>query len=196
MSEQTNSGDKVRRGEREMKRTIALIMLFQVVVFSTAFALINEGMQAPEFSVTSGDGAEMTLRKLTGTVTTIFYETKDKEIIEKNRILKNELNLFYSGQADSTKKSISRIVIVDCRKASWPFTGIWKSKLVENSKKEGIMIYGDWDGIFAKNYATMDGETNFLIIDKKGIIRYSKAGQIEKNEFYKIETLLAELSEE
>jgi len=196
VSEQTNSGDKVRRGEREMKRTIALIMLFQVVVFSTAFALINEGMQAPEFSVTSGDGAEMTLRKLTGTVTTIFYETKDKEIIEKNRILKNELNLFYSGQADSTKKSISRIVIVDCRKASWPFTGIWKSKLVENSKKEGIMIYGDWDGIFAKNYATMDGETNFLIIDKKGIIRYSKAGQIEKNEFYKIETLLAELSEE
>ena len=179
-----------------MKRTILLVMLFQLVAFTTAFALINEGMQAPEFSVTSGDGAVMTLRKLNGTVTTIFYETKAKEVIEKNRALKNELNLFYSGQTASIKKSISRIAIVDCRKASWPLTGIWKSKLVENSKKEGIMIYGDWDGMFAKNYNIIDEESNFLIIDEKGAIRYSKAGQIDKNEIYKIKILLAKLLEE
>jgi predicted transcriptional regulator len=185
-----------REVEREMKRAIALVMVFQLVALSTAFALINEGMPAPEFTVTSGDGAEITLRELIGTVTTIFYETKAKEIIEKNRALKNELNLLYKGQTDSIKKSISRIVIVDCRKASWPFIGIWKSKLVENSKKEGIMIYGDWDGKFAKNYNIMDEETNFLIIDKKGAIRYSKAGQIEKNEIDKIKTLLTKLSEE
>ena len=196
MMEQINSDDRRKRGEREMKRTIVLVMLFQLVAFTTAFALINEGMQAPEFTVTSGDGAEMTLQKLIGTVTTIFYETKAKEIIEKNRALKNELNLFYSGQTDSIKKSISRVVIIDCRKASWPFTGIWKSTLVENSKKEGIMIYGDWDGMFAKNYYIMDEETNFLIVDKKGAVRYSKSGQIEKNEIYKIKTLLTKLSEE
>jgi predicted transcriptional regulator len=183
-------------GEREMKRTIVLVMLFQLVAFTTAFALIHEGMQAPEFTVMSGDGIEMTLRKLSGTVTTIFYETKNKDIIEKNRALKNEVNLFYSGQTDSMKKSISRIAIVDCRKASWPLTGLWKSKLVENSKKEGIMIYGDWDGMFAKNYNIMDGETNFLVIDKKGSIRYSKAGQIDKNEIYKIKALLTKLLEE
>ncbi len=187
---------KGRDGEREMKRAIGLVMLFQLVAPTSSFALINEGMQAPEFTVTSGDGAEMTLRKLSGTVITIFYETKAKEIIEKNRVLKNELNLFYSGQTDGIKRSISRIAIVDCRKAAWPFTGIWKSTLVENSKKEGIIIYGDWDGTFAKKYNVMDEETNFLIIDKKGIVRYSKAGQIEKNEFYKIKTLLTKLSEE
>ena len=183
-------------GESEMKRTIILVMLFQLVAFTTVFALINEGMQAPEFTVTSGDGIEMTLRKLSGTVTTIFYETKDKEIIEKNRALKNEVNQFFSGQTDSMKKSISRIAIVDCRKASWPLIGIWKSKLLENSKKEGIMIYGDWDGRFAKNYTIIDGETNFLIIDKIGAIRYSKAGQIDKNEIYKIKALLSKLLEE
>lgn len=167
-------------------------MLFWIFA-SSAFALIGEGVNAPEFSVTSGDGNEITLRDLEGTVAVIFYETKDNDVIERNRALKEELKQFYKIQTDLRKKLLSRIAVIDCSSASWPFKGIWKSKLIENSKKEGIPIYGDWDGTFADNYSVVRGETNFIVIDKKGIIRYAKAGFIEGTEILEIKILLGTL---
>jgi len=175
-----------------MKKSIIYTLLFWIFL-SSAFALIGEGVKAPEFSVTSGDGNEITLRDLEGTVVVIFYETKDNDVIEKNRALKEELKQFYKIQTDLRKKLLSRIAIIDCRSASWPFKGIWKSKLIENSKKEGIPIYGDWDGTFADNYFVAKGETNFIVIDNKGIIRYANAGVIEGPEILKIKNLLGTL---
>jgi len=178
-------------------KIMRLITFFAgIFLFSTAYALLDSGSSAPEFEVSSGEGTGINMGTLKGKVVTIFYETKDKEVVEKNRHIKKELNLFYRQQSDSIQRQISRVAIIDCRKAFWPFKKIWKKNLVENSLKEGLTIYGDWDGIFAKNYQTADGETNFIVIDKKGVIRFSKTGMIEKNETGKIKMLLEILLKE
>ena len=57
-----------------------------------------------------------------------------------------------------------------------------------------MTIYGDWDGRFFEKYKIIEGESNFIIIDKRGIVRYSKAGKVEKTEFLSIKQLLEKLA--
>ena len=59
-----------------------------------------------------------------------------------------------------------------------------------HSKRVGITLYGDWDGRMARDYQMKENESNFLIIDRKGIIRYVSSGRITDEQFEEIEKLL------
>lgn len=167
---------------------IFLSIFFTVVSF-------GEGLKidtlSPSFKVKSGGDEILTLDMVKGKVIVIFYETKD--VVEKNRKLKDELNKFYDEQPDAIKELIVKLPIINCSSAFWPFTRIWKSKLKENSKKEGMTIYGDWDGKMFSDYKMKDKESNVLVIDKRGITRYYAYGKIEDAELNKIKKLLTEL---
>ena len=149
------------------------------------------GTDVPAFEVKSGDDEILTLDMIKGKVIVVFYETKD--VVEKNRKLKDELRKFYDGQPDTIKELTVILPIINCSSAFWPFIGIWRRKLRENSKKAGITIYGDWDGKMFSDYKTKDKESNVVIIDKKGIIRYFTAGKVENKEINKIKELLKSL---
>jgi len=179
------------------KKTIFIIM---AIFISLSFMGISfgEGLKigtdAPFFRVKSGEDKELTLDMIKGKAIVIFYETKD--VVEKNRQLKDELNKFYNDQPKTVKELIVRLPIINCSGAFWPFTGIWKSKLRDNSKKEGITIYGDWDGKMFSDYKMKDNESNVAVIDKKGMIRYIAPGKVEDEEINKIKELLEELGNE
>ncbi|MDD5136132.1 MAG: hypothetical protein PHN63_02145 [Candidatus Omnitrophica bacterium] len=121
-------------------------------------------------------------------VATIFYETKDTK--EKNRALKEELNAFYAGSSPAVQKEVMRIAVIRC---SVFMPVIWQRSLRENSRKEGIIIYGDWDGAMEKSYGMAVDEANFLIIDKAGTVRYVRSGVIPKEEFQVIKKILNDL---
>ena len=65
---------------------------------------------------------------------------QDKDIVDANKRLKDELNKLYYEQTDALKDVLVRLPIIDCSDAFWPFLGIWKRRLREHSKKEGIHI--------------------------------------------------------
>lgn len=173
--------------------TIAIFLGISFTVVSFVESL-KIGTDAPAFKVKSGDNEILTLDMMKGKVIVIFYETKD--VVEKNRELKNELNKFYSEQPDSLKELIVKLPVINCSGAFWPFIGIWKRKLKENSRKEDITIYGDWDGKMFSDYKMKDKESNVVIIDKKGIIRYIASGKVGNKELNKIMELLKELGNE
>ena len=176
------------------------IFIIMAIFFGISFiaASFGEGLKigtdAPPFRVKSGEDKELTLDMIKGKVIIIFYETKD--VVENNRQLKNELNKFYNEQPDTVKELIVRLPIINCSVAFWPFTEIWKSKLMDNSKKEGITIYGDWNGKVFSYYKMKDRESNVVITDKKGIIRYIAPGKVGDEEINKIKELLEELGNE
>jgi predicted transcriptional regulator len=89
-----------------------------------------------------------------------------------------------------------RLPVINCSSAFWPISEIWKSKLREDTKKEGLTVFGDWDGKMLSAYRMKEKESNFVIVDKKGIIRYFFSGKIEDNEIAKIKGLLKELIHE
>lgn len=172
------------------KNIFSRLFIPSAVLFSAIFAYaagLKAGIPAPAFKVVSGNNEELSLDDIKGKVAVIFYETKDTK--EKNRRLKDELNKFYDMQQDNVKKLILRIPVINCRGVF--FTGAWKNNLKENSKKEGIAIYGDWDGKMFFSYAIDGKESNLIIIGRDGIVKYSFAGSLGEKDFGRIKDLLA-----
>lgn len=172
------------------KKIFSKLFIFTAVLFSINFvyaAGLRVGIPAPYFKVISGNNEELTLDDIKGKVAVIFYETKD--VAERNRQLKDELNKFYDAQPDYIKKMIFRVPVINCNRVF--FTGTWKDNLKQNSKKEGLTIYGDWDGKMFFSYGIIDKESNLIIIGRDGIIKYSFAGSVEEKDFGRIKGLLA-----
>lgn len=177
-----------------MKKIIVICGVCAVFfLYSLSFAgMAAIDSPAAGFKVISGTGEELSLADIKGKVTVIFYETKDTK--EKNRELKNELNKFYDAQSDADKKDIRRIPIINC--AGVFFTEMWKKELRANSKKEGMAIYGDWDGSMASSYGFKADDSNLVIIDKSGMIRYIYTGKVEDRQIQSIKELLSRLIKE
>ncbi|MDD2688941.1 MAG: redoxin domain-containing protein [Candidatus Omnitrophica bacterium] len=171
------------------KNIFSRLLIPAVVLFSAIFAYaqgLKSGIPAPAFKVISGNNEELALDDIRGKAAVIFYETKDTT--EKNRRLKDELNRFYDMQPDSVKKLILRIPVINCKGVF--FTEAWKNNLKEKSKKEGITIYGDWDGKMLSSYAVEDKESNLIIIGRDGIVKYSFSGMVDEKDFGRIKDLL------
>lgn len=159
------------------------------VILPAAIAMgITVGEKAPYFQVTSGSNEVLTSDMLKGKMAVVFYETKETK--EKNRALKDELNVFYSKESPEAQKNTMRVAVIRC---SQFMPVIWRQALRKNSKKEGIIIYGDWDGSMEKSYGMVPDESNFLIIDKSGTVRYVGSGIIPEKDFDGIEKMLKEL---
>ena len=178
------------------KNFILVMTLLSLPVFQSsslsASALI--GSAAPYFRVQSGDDKELTLDMIKGKVTAIFYEEKD--IVDANKRLKDELNKLYFEQTDTLKDVLVRLPIIDCSEAFWPFLGIWKRKLREHSKKEGVTIYCDWEGKMFSDYKMESDVSNVVIIDKTGRIRFFASGEVTDEEINDVKQLLIVLAQE
>jgi len=141
---------------------------------------------APAFKVVSGDKQTLTLDELKGRVIVLFYEAKRS--IEQNRALKNVLNQFYVRQPQDIKNGIARVGVIDCQGVL--FKGAWEAGLRDHSVKEGITVYGDWDGKMADDYGVNTDESNVIVIDRKGVIRYRASGALTEEDVDAIEKLL------
>ncbi|MFZ5451008.1 MAG: TlpA family protein disulfide reductase [Thermodesulfobacteriota bacterium] len=152
------------------------------------------GKRAPDFRVESWDNQPLSLDMIRGKVIVLFYESR--KVIRKNIALKNELKRLYRAQPANIQKEIFRLVVIDCSEAYWPTIPLWKSKLKEHSREEGFLIYGDWNKGMLTNYRMKPGESNFIIIDKQGVVRYAAAHKIEKHQFDTIKGVLYSLIQE
>ena len=178
------------------KNLILVVTLLCLPVLYTSSLPVDSliGSAAPHFRVQSGDDKELTLDMLKGKVTAIFYENKD--IVDANKRLKNELNKLYSEQTDALKNLLVRLPIIDCSEAFWPFHGLWKRKLREHSKKQGVAIYCDWNGKVSSDYKMKADVSNIVIIDKGGSIRFFTSGEVSAGEIDDVKLLLKVLAAE
>jgi len=158
--------------------SIALFLVICSGLHAAASPLLI-GREAPPFQVESGDGKVLQAKMLRGKVVVLFYESKD--VLAKSRPLKTILNAYYKEQKKEDQQLILRIPIINCVSAAWPFKGIWKSRLIENSKRVGMTVYGDWDGKMGTAYGMKGDDTNLMILDKRGIIRYFQSGVVTGN---------------
>jgi len=184
--------------KQQMFRTnliLAVIVLSLPIFPRSALAASSLiGSAAPYFRVQSGDDRELTLNMIKGKVTAIFYE--DKDIVDANKRLKDELNKLYYEQTDTLKDVLLRLPIVDCSSAIWPFLGLWKRKLREHSKKKGMVIYCDWKGKMSSDYQMKPDVSNVVIIDKGGRIRFFTSGEVTTEQVINVKELLIVLATE
>lgn len=155
---------------------------------------LASGRPAPPFLVESGSSKKLTLDMIRGRVIVLYYTSRNA--MAENSRMKAELLKVYRTQPADVKKQLFRLVVVDGSEASWPTMPLWKCKLNEHSKKEGFTIYADWQRKMMADYRLKENANNFLLIDKKGIIRYSASGKIANGQYDKIKELLFTLVQE
>ena len=126
---------------------------------------------------------------LRGKVVVLFYATRDT--VEVNDALQRYLDTLYAAQPQNIQNQIYRLLVVNAMEATAVTT--WKEKLNETSAKLKVTIYGDWTGSMFAAYRMRDNDSNFVIIDKKGIVRFAASGKIANSRFEAIKKLLLEL---
>ncbi len=179
------------------QRNLTLVVtLLSLPVFQCSSPAASDliGAAAPYFRVQSGDNKELTLDMIKGKVAIIFYQNKD--IVDANKRLKDELRTLYYKQTDALKDVLVRLPIIDCSDAVWPFRGIWKRRIKEYSKKEDVTIYCDWKGTMSSDYKMKADVSNVVIIDKGGRIRLFTSGEITDQEINSAKELLIALASE
>jgi hypothetical protein len=178
------------------KNLILVVTLLSLGVFASSALTANGliGSPAPYFSVRSGEDRVLTLNMIKGKVTAIFYENKD--IVDANKPLKDELNKLYHEQPDALKKVLLRLPVIDCSDPMWPLLGLWKKRLREHSRKHGMTIYCDWNGGMSANYKMKADVSNIVIIDKIGRIRFFAAGEVTAEQIKDVKELLKALAVE
>ena len=169
---------------------IAAALLVWSLVPTGAQAILGTSEPAPSFSLLSGDNKKVTLDGLRGKVVALFYATR--ETVNVNDELQHYLDTLYAAQPQNIQNQIFRLLVLNTMEAT--SLTAWKEKLSETSTKLGITIYGDWSGGMFAAYRMRDNDSNFVIIDKKGIVRFAASGKIPNSRFEAIKKLLLELA--
>ena len=173
-----------------MKIKFQVVLLAFMLLLANGAKAVETGDKAPPFRIVSGDDKVMTLDALKGKVVLLFYETRS--VIEKNRNAKEALKDWYHGLSPSLQAAVISIPVVNCSSAGL-FKGMWKKGLRDSTGKEGLTIYGDWDGRMRVDYGFADRESNFMVLDKDSTIRCKKSGLIEDADLQNITKLLNQL---
>ena len=169
---------------------IAAALLVWSLVPTGAQAILATSEPAPSFSLVSGDNKKLTLDMLRGKIVVLFYATRDT--VHVNDDLQHYLDMLYDTQPQNIQNQIFRLLVVNTMEAT--SLTAWKEKLIETSTKLKITIYGDWTGGMYAAYRMRDNDSNFVIIDKRGIVRYAASGRIANSRFEAIKKLLLELA--
>ena len=178
------------RPARAKSVLIAAALLFGVLAPTGVQAILGTGEPAPSFSLVSGDNKELTLDMLSGKVVVLFYATRDTVQVDDD--LQHYLDTLYASQPKKMRNQIFRLLVVNAMEATSLTT--WKEHLIETSARLKITIYGDWTGAMFAAYGMRDNDSNFVIIDKRGIVRFAASGRIDNSRFEAIKQLLVELA--
>jgi hypothetical protein len=169
---------------------IAAALLVWSLVPTGAQAILGTSEPAPPFSLVSGDNKKLTLDMLSGKIVVLFYATR--VTVNVNDALQHYLDALYDTQPKNIQNQIFRLLVVNAMEAT-DLTA-WKEKLRETSAKLKITCYGDWTGDMFAAYRMRDNDSNFIIIDKRGIVRFAASGRIDNSRFEAIKKLLLDLT--
>jgi alkyl hydroperoxide reductase subunit AhpC len=178
------------RPARAKSVLIAAALMVGILVPTGAQAILGIGEPAPSFSLVAGNNKKLSLDMLKGKVVVLFYATRDT--VEVNDALSHYLDALYAAQPQNIQSQIYRLLVVNAMEATAVTT--WKEKLNETSAKLKVTVYGDWTGGMFSAYRMRDNDSNFVIIDKKGVVRFAASGKIPNSRFEAIKKLLLELA--
>jgi len=149
----------------------AAALLF-ILSHTSAFAL-QPGDKLPPFTV-QAEKRSISTRDIAGRVAIITYETKSTA--EVNRPFKQAV-LQRWRQADSTAPAI--VPVINCFSFFGFARSICANRVAAVSKKENLIIYTDSDGAMFRDCKITDDQSNIIILDKKGLVRFIHAGRLE-----------------
>ena len=172
---------------------VFLFIQIAILIFPFTAGSWQVGEEAPPCFIESADGKKLYLEMIHGTLSLIFYE--DRSAVEKNNDIKHQLSQFRDNNL-SLLRNFQIVQVIDASSANFLTKTIWKRKLLQNSLKNNIVIYADWTGDMLRDYQLKRKDSNLILIDQAGIIRYLFFGKVNSQELKIIEDLLLSIGRE
>lgn len=171
---------------------MGILFLALFVLLGAPVLALEVGSAIPSFTVTSPDGETLSSSDLLGKLSVVFYDTRH------TASWNNELKYAIKDlrQAHLPLLGNLRVIqIIDASSANVFTRTIWKRKLKENARKHNVTIYADWSGAMRRDFGFNPRESNVLVVDASGIVRYIFAGKVSESEKEKLFALLLALGE-
>jgi hypothetical protein len=80
-------------------------------------------------------------------------------------------------QSDSSSPAI--VPVINCFSFFGFARSICANRVAAAAKKENLIIYTDSDGRMFNDFKITDDQSNILILDKKGLVRFAHAGRLD-----------------
>ncbi|MEN3185284.1 MAG: YtfJ family protein [Atribacterota bacterium] len=176
-----------------MKKVIRFLMAFLLLFLTLPLWAINMGNTIPPFEVLSQDEEPLTEKDLLGKITVLFYDNRRTAAV--NNDLKYEISDFRE-QNLPLLENLQVVQVVDASSANFLTRTIWKRKLRENARKYGVDLYADWNGAMRQSFGFDTKESNVLVVDPRGMVRYALLGKVATSEKEKLLILLLAIGEE
>jgi hypothetical protein len=94
-----------------------------------------------------------------------------------NQALKNALSKLAKG--DRYAKSVALLPVADVTGYDyWPIRGIVKGAIRQESRKQGAVIYCDWDGRVRERLGLVRGTSNVVLFGKDGRTLFVESGEL------------------
>ena len=170
-----------------------LPIAFCVPLFIAGIALaspLKVGDVSPGFEVYGEKSVPLNSSSLKEKVLIITYETKD--VVDKNKKFKDRVLDCLSG--DDTRSTVAIVPVINCFKYTWLFDKYCITKVQENARTLGMRLYDDRKGTMYNDFNIRDNESNVIIVDKKGVVSYRKAGRLNDTEINDVMKLIQKLS--
>jgi predicted transcriptional regulator len=152
--------------------SVCAAALFLFLSQTAAFAL-QPADTMPPFTV-QAENSSFSSRDIAGRVAVISYETKGTA--EVNRPFKRAV-LQRWRQSDSASPAI--VPVINCFSFFGFARSICANRVAAASKKENLVIYTDSDGAMFRDFKMADDQSNIIIFDKKGLVRFAHAGRLD-----------------
>ncbi|MCX7667935.1 MAG: hypothetical protein N2Z84_03285 [Atribacterota bacterium] len=169
------------------------LFTFSLLFFLSPLWALSTGEAIKPFEVISQENRLLTEKDLWGKITVLFYDTRHTASV--NNTLKYEIKDFREANLPLLE-NLQVVQVIDASSANFLTRTIWKRKLRENARRYGIDIYADWTGKMRRDFGFSPKESNILVIDQKGLIRFAHQGNPKDEERERLFKLLLELRRE
>ena len=172
-----------------LKKAVVIILIIGIAYINlNSFAL---GKRMPYFQVESGDEVVLNSNELANKVIFFFYDHKDS--FQYNNEFKTNLFREYKTLIPQQKEEIAIVQIIDCSSSNFINRYFYKNGLINNSKKYGFRIWGDWDGKVRENFGFKSEQSYMIIFDKSGKAVYLDQHLFQETKIREITRLLDDI---
>ena len=147
---------------------------------------------APAFKIRSGDDETMTSDMIKGKVAVIFYRDERRKQEKQRHQGPLQRPLRWAGRRGAPlHRPRARLQLLPDSLAG--YGGVEKQPAIPFQRGWASPSMATGTAIWRKDYRMKDHDSNVMIVDKKGIIRYAAAGRITDEQFREIEGLIDKL---
>lgn len=158
---------------------LANVFLLVTIIRPVSVEALEVGDAAPAFTVYAEGKEPLHSAALAGKVIILTYEAKDT--VDKNKRFKDRVLEDFPREPDKVG-SVTIVPVISCFEFIWPFSRFCINEVQRNASRLRLSLYDDRTGRLFKDYGMQENESNVVIIDQYGIIRYRHAGKIKNTD--------------